>query len=82
MSWPVVPRNVSLGVQRWESVGELGPIHKCDKLFGYVSACFGGGAPVFITVSLLPCFSYLLVVSVSCRLMQLCLGKMRGISSC
>ena len=24
-------------MQRWQDVGELGPIHRCDKLFGYVS---------------------------------------------
>ena len=24
-------------MQKWQSVGELGPIMRCDKMFGYVS---------------------------------------------
>ena len=26
-------------LQKWADVGEFGPIHRCDKLFGYVSYC-------------------------------------------
>ena len=26
-----------VAVQKWQNVGELGPIMRCDKMFGYVS---------------------------------------------
>lgn len=33
-------QSVSGAVQKWQNVGELGPIMRCDKMFGYVSGRF------------------------------------------